>query len=173
MARDFGSFDLFEGLGSLSKGNKSWFSSLNPDGQKAAAPFVITRWMTGTSDAAQIIRLNELVNPYLFAGSADKEMLFSLIAIAATGKSSRYNWVKGPGSKMKKLALECTMAYYECSAREASTYRIAPADLIEMAEELGWDKEQITKLEKEVQDGGSGAAPKERGKSKKPVGRRA
>jgi hypothetical protein len=179
MARDYGAFDLFAGLAALSKkgalglSNTTWFDGLTPEGQKAAAPFVMMRWLSGTSDPAQIIRLNTVANRYMFAGSADKSSLFKLLAIGTSGKSSRYQWIKGPGSKAKKLAIECTMAYYECSMREAQTYRIDTDSLIEMAEELGWEKDEITKLKKELDDG-SGVTTKASSKPAKPArGKRA
>lgn len=151
MSRD--SFDLFAGLSALGRKDLNWFESLTPEGQKAAAPFVMMRWMSGTSDSAQIIRLNTVANPYMFAGSADKSALFKLLATAATGRSTRFSWIKGPGTKTKKLSIEAITQYYDCSPREAITYKVAPEDLIEMAEELGWDKEEIAKLKKEVDDG--------------------
>jgi hypothetical protein len=168
---DRSAFDLFSGLASLSRGDKSWFQNLSPEGQKAAAPFVMARWMTGTSDAQQILRINTFVNPFLFTGTTDKSGLFKLMAVAATGKNARYSWLKGPGPKSKKLSLEVIKQYYECSTREANTYRIDAASLLEMAEECGWEKDEIAKLKKEVDDG-SGTAEKASVKPAKPSKRR-
>jgi hypothetical protein len=148
---DKSAFDLFSGLSSLSGGNKSWYNDLTPEGQKAASPFVMARWMTGTSDAAQIVRINTFVNPYLFSGTADKNMLFGLLAVSATGKSKRYNWIKAPGSKTKSLSSTVISEFYNCSIREAKMYSVQNDDVIEMAEELGWDVEDIKKLKKEIQ----------------------
>lgn len=147
---DRSAFDLFAGLASLSRGDKFWFQNLSTEGQKAAAPFVMTRWMTGTSDAQQILRINTFVNPYLFTGTTDKSGLFQLMAAAATGKNARYSWLKGPGPKSKKLTLEVIKQYYECSTREATTYRIDATSLLEMAEECGWDAEMIKSLKREI-----------------------
>lgn len=167
------SFDLFQGLSALGGKDLNWFASLSEAGQKAASPFVMARWMTGTSDQSQIIRLNTCVNPYMFGGLADKASLFQLMAAAATGKTKRYQWIKGPGAKTKKHSIEVIKGYYECSTREAVTYKIASEDLIEMAEELGLDKDEITKLKKELDDG-SGTTASKSTKPAKPVrGRRA
>lgn len=168
---DRSSFDLFAGLAALSKGDKDWFDNLSPEGQKAAAPFVMMRWMCGTSDAEQIVRINTLVNTQVFNGVSSKSQLFKLLAIAATGRSSRYSWLKGPGSKSKKMSIEVIKAYYDCSTREAVTYTIDSASLVEMAEALGYSKEDITKLTKELDDG-SGAAKIKSVKPKKPVRRK-
>lgn len=164
-------FDLFQGLASLGRKDLGWFSSLTPEGQKAAAPFVLMRWMAGTSDRQQILRLNTAANMYMFAGSADKSALLKLLAVSATGKNIRYSWLKGPGAKSKNSVIEVIKQYYDCSTREAQTYNVKSEDLIQMGEELGWDREQLAKLKKELDDGQGRAetavskAPK-RGKSK-------
>ena len=171
MARDYGAFNLFDGLAALGRKDRLWFETLSLEGQKAAAPFVMMRWMTGTSDAAQIVRINTVVNQYVFAGTADKSELFKLLATAATGKNFRYSWLKGPGAKAKRHSLECIKQYYECSTREAVTYKVAPEDLLEMAEELGLDKEQIAALKKEQDDGSGSATSKGSKPAKRPRGK--
>lgn len=169
---DGNAFDLFQGLAALGGKDYEWYDKLSPEGQKAAAPFVMMRWMCGTSDESQIIRINTHVNPYVFSPSMNKSALFKSLAAAATGRNKRYSWIKGPTTKSRKLSTEVTMAYYECSPRECADYKIDAQSLIEMAEELGWDKEQIAKLKKECDnDGPTGDAAKQSAKPKKPVGR--
>jgi hypothetical protein len=170
---DRGAFDLFAGLSALGGKDREWFDGLSEAGQKAAAPFVMMRWMSGTSDQAQIIRLNTCVNRYVFAGTADKEALFQLLAAAATGKNRRYSWLKGPSAKTKRLSLEVVKQYYELSTREASSYKVPPEDLIEMAEDLGWDKDEVSKLKKELDDGSGSTEGKGVKPSKPARGRRA
>ena len=164
------SFDLFEGLSKLSSRDLQWYDTLSPEDQKAASPFVMARWMTGTSDQAQLIRINTFVNPYGFSLGQEKPLLFKLLAASATGKSKRYQWLKSPGAKSAtKLKLEVIKQFYEVSTREATTYAsdIAAADIMEMAEELGWEQDEMKKLKKEVDDG-SGSTKKPVGVKKKP-----
>ena len=159
------SFDLFDGLHQLSKRDLQWYDKLSEEDKKAASPFVIARWMTGTSDPAQIIRLNTFVNPYCFSLGQDKALLFKLIAAAATGKTTRYQWLKSPGSKKAmKLSVTALSQYYDVSTREAALYlkTVNKEDIIEIAEQLGWEKDELTKLKKEVSD--------EQGSSEKPSG---
>lgn len=143
-------FDLWGFLGSLSKRDLRAYEKLSDEAKKGAAPFVLMRWMTGTSDAAQIVRLNTFVNPYAFSLGQDKTLLCKLLAAAATGKSGRYTWLKGPGSKGEKLKLEVIKEYYALSTREASEYKVSADDTMAMAEELGWDEERLKKLATEV-----------------------
>lgn len=161
-------FDLFEGLEKLSGGDQLWYDKLSAEDKKAASPFVIGRWMTGTLDQAQLIRLNTFVNPYIFSLGQEKALLFKLLAAAATGKSKRYQWLKAPGAKAAtKLRGEVIKQYYEVSGREAALYTLISAnDIIEMAEELGWDRDELAKLKKEVGDG-SGSTEKQGSVAKK------
>lgn len=165
-------FDLFEGLAKLSSGDQLWYDRLSPEDKKAASPFVIGRWMTGTNDPAQIIRLNTFVNPYVFSLGQDKALLFKLLAAAATGKTKRYTWLKAPTAKSStKLRVEVIKQYYDVSTREAMLYTIntSAEDTMLMAEELGWDREELAKLKKEVGDG-TGSIEKPISKAKKPRG---
>jgi len=148
-------FDLFEGLAQLSSRDLQWYDKLTPEDKKAASPFVMSRWMTGTSDAAQLVRINTFFNPYGFSLGQEKELLFKLLAAAATGKTRRYKWIKAPGTKgATKLRTEVIRQYYDVSTREAAEYTtISGDDIMEMAEELGWEKDELTKLKKEVADG--------------------
>lgn len=149
------SFDLFDGLAKLSSRDLQWYDKLTPEDQKAASPFVMARWMTGTSDQAQLVRINTFVNSYGFSLGQEKSLLFKLLAAAATGKSKRYQWLKSPGAKATiKLRLEVIKQYYNVSTREAIGYdSIEGEDILTMAEELGWEVEELKKLKKEVSDG--------------------
>ena len=163
------SFDLFQGLSDLSKRNLQWYANLSDEDKKAAAPFVIARWMTGTNDHAQLMRLNTFVNPYLFSLGQEKGLLFSLLAAAATGKTKRYSWLKAPGTKSAtKLRIEAIKQYYDVSTREAVGYAdtIEAEDILSMAEECGWEKEELAKLKKEVGDGSGSTKKAGSGKKK-------
>jgi hypothetical protein len=166
MSRD--SFDLFALLGQLNKRDMNAFTNLTEEGQKAASPLVIMRWLSGTSDPAQIVRLNEFVNRYVFSLGQEKPLLFKLMAAACTGKN-RATWLKGPTSTNTRLAIEAVKTRYECSAREAKGYieLLEPSAIVQFAEEAGWDKEQLKKLELELgREDGSRSTPKSGRKSK-------
>ena len=143
--------DLWGFLGQLSKRDLSAYDRLTDEQKKEAAAFVIMRWLTGTADAAQIVRLNTFVNPYAFSLGQEKGLLFKLLAASCTNSGGRYTWLKAPGAKAQKLRLDVIKSYYGVSTKEASSYTtIEDGTVVQMAEELGWDDEQLKKLKKEL-----------------------
>ena len=172
MAVDKSAFDLFAFLGQLNRRDTKAFEKLTEDGQKVAHPLVIMRWLSGTGDRAQIIRLSAFVNRYVFSLGNEKPLLFKLLAAACTGKTARSSWLKGPGSTSTRLALEAIMSQYQCSTREAKGYLplLETADVIQFAEEAGWDKDVLKKLANELDKDhgpGSGSPSKKCRKPKK------
>lgn len=166
--------DLFPSLATLGKKRDlEWYTKLSNEDKKSAAPFVIARWLTGTSDAAQIVRINTFVNPYLFSMGEDKDLLFRLLASASTGSTGRYQWIKGPTSAgSSSLIVKVIADYYDITSREAKSYipQISHDIITEMAEELGWEKEDLAKLKKEFGNGSrnpekDGTKPKGRGRA--------
>lgn len=147
-------FDLFETLGKIASRDLQWYEKLSDEDKKGAAPFVLMRWLTGNNDRAQLVRINTFVNRYVFSLGQDKELLCGLLAAACTGKGKRFKWIKAPGSKSVKHSVEVIKQFYDVSTKEATRYQvnISGADLIEMAESLGWEKDELAKLKKEVSD---------------------
>lgn len=150
--------DLFPSLATIGKSRDyEWYNKLSEEDQKEAKPVVIARWLTGTKDLQQILNLNEFVNPYVFALASEKELLFKLMTAACTGSTGRYQWIKPPGTAGSKtnMKIEVIAQYYETSLREAALYlrNTKESDIIMMAEELGFDKEQMKLLEKELTNG--------------------
>jgi hypothetical protein len=160
---DRDAFDLFAFLGRLNRRDMKAFENLSEDGQKAAHPFVIMRWLSGTSDRAQIVRLNEFANRYTFSLGAEKPLLFKLLAASCTGNTQRASWIKGPTGTGTKLTLEAIKSQFHCSTREAEEYlgMLEPTDVVRYAEEAGWDKEQLKKLTLELgkNDGTGSSSP--------------
>lgn len=168
MSRD--ALDLFGFLGALNRRDLAAYDKLSDEAKKSAHPFVIMRWLAGTSDKAQIIRLNEFANKHMFPLGQEKALLFKLLAASCTGNVNRTSWIKGPGGNGTKLAVKAIMERYEVSTREAELYLelLEPADVVLCAEEAGWEKDQLKKLSTELaKDDGTGSTPKSSRKPKK------
>lgn len=163
--------DIYKFLATLNKGDTEAYTNLSDDEKKAAAPLIAMRWLSGSRDPAQIIQLNEFVNPYVF--SASKEVAFRLIAAACRG--SDYRWIKGPGNSKFKNAINLIARYYECSYTEAKGHlEFLDLDSIKvMAEELGTEEADLKKILKEFEDDSGPSAAKTGGRKKasKPAAR--
>jgi hypothetical protein len=155
--------DLFPFLAELNRRNMGAYESLTDEAKKQASPLVIMRWLSGTNDPAQIIRLNSIVNPYVFNLVQEKTLLFKLMSAACTGKN-RANWIKGPSGTNVSLAIQAVQSQFQVSSREAKEYLdlLTPENIIQFAEEAGWDKDQIKKLQQEMEktDGSRSFTPK-------------
>lgn len=146
--------DIFDVLNRIDRGEHHLYSTLSDDERKSFAPLVVMRWMSGTKDERQIIFLNELVNPFVFPLGKHQELLTSLLAVASSKKQRRYFWLsaKGKGKSVPKNALKVLMQYHGWSEREAKKMFtvFSNDDIIELANELGWQKEEMTLLNKEM-----------------------
>jgi len=152
MAKEF-ALDIFHLLGQIDKKDTLFYSKLTDEQRKAYSPLVSMRWMSGTSDERQIIYLNELVNRFVFNMGDHKELLFKLQCAASSGTPRRYNWMaaKTSGGKKNK-GLDIVMQYYDYGVREgkAAMALLGSEDILLMAEELGYQKEELAKLKKEL-----------------------
>lgn len=147
--------DLWGLLNKLDKKQIDIWKGYNDDERKEISPLIIMRWLSGTSDKRQIIFLNELVNKLVFQLGDHKELLIKLLAIANSGIPRRYYWLSQKSSASEKhgakKALLVIEQYYQCSHKESKSYlnMLEEADVIEMAESLGLQKEEIRSLKQE------------------------
>lgn len=148
--------DIFKLLGDLNSPKAGdIYEKLSDDERKGFAPLVVMRWMSGTSDERQIILLNEFVNPYVFPLGKHPHLLMQLLQVASSKTSKRYAWLGIKSKKKQVEAYRVIQEYFELSTREAKTYSLPPAEeLLKMAEELGWQKDEIAKLQKELKENG-------------------
>jgi len=145
--------DIFSILGKLNKGDLTIWDSLSEEERKGFSPLIISRWMSGTNDPLQIILLNEFVNKHIFKLDKDHpELMCKLIACCGTG-SKRVVWI-GDSKKKKSssMALDVVKEYYDYTTHEALSELplLSNDDIIELAEELGYQVDEIKKLKKEL-----------------------
>ncbi len=146
--------DIFGLLGSIDNPRSGdIYSSLSDEEKKGFAPLVVMRWMSGTSDERQIMLLNEFVNPYVFPLGKHPHLLMQSLQVASSKKSKRYGWLGVKGGKKSTLANKVIAEYFDYSQREVNLLNPRPntSDIMKMAEELGWQKDEITKLKKEME----------------------
>ena len=144
--------DIFDLLGKLnSPKSGDIYAKLSEDEKKGFAPLVVMRWMSGTNDERQIMTLNEFANPAIFTLGKHPHLLMQVLQACSSKTSKRYQWLKVNGGKKKVEALKVVAEYLEMSMREVRLLDPFPpeAEVIKMAESLGYQKDEITKLTKE------------------------
>lgn len=146
--------DIFRVLDAVNAKDVALFEKLTEDEAKAFVPFVVTRWMSGTSNAGQVYLINEFLNPYVFSLGSHKQLLWYLMTICNVGKKQRYAWNPLPGKKntSKPTATRVIKEYYNYSTTDAVEVlpMLTREDLLSMAEDLGWQPDEVSKLKKEV-----------------------
>lgn len=144
--------ELSDILSALDKKDIHYFSQLTVDEQKQIQPFVLMRFLTGTYNKEQVVVVNEFVNPYVFNMNNHKDLLWKLLTVCTTGKQQRYFWNKPLLSRSTKpTAINIIQEYFgynKQDAMSASTI-LSSDDVIQMAEELGWQDDEINKVRKE------------------------
>lgn len=144
--------DIFQVLDKLNRKDREYFTSLSEDDQKQIQPFVLMRWLTGGKDVG-VVMVNEVINPYAFDLTKHKQLLWYLLTVCTEGKAARVRWIKGPSKKSTgmtnsvKVVMEATG--YSMSHAVDAAHVLHPADIIEMAEGLGWSSDEIAKVKKE------------------------
>lgn len=146
--------DIFQVLNKLSVKDREFYSSLSEEEQKALAPLVVMRWLSGTRDARQIFFLNELVNPFVFSMANHKELLVDMMLISTSGRSQRYFWNKANSKKSSNApkSVEVICDYFGYSTTEAVEVLplFSAEDVLQLAEELGKQLDDIKTIKKEL-----------------------
>lgn len=147
--------DIFSVLDKLNQRDLHVWGKLSEEERKGFSGFIIARWMSGSSDPVQIVYVNELVNSLVFQiGPNHTELICKLLACCGNEKRQRFQWIADSKSVKKgsRLALEVVKEFYDYSTREAklTISLLNVEDIYEMAEDLGWQNEELKKLKKEL-----------------------
>jgi len=148
--------DIFKLLG-LIHNPKSGdiYESLTDDEKKGFAPLVAMTWMAGTKDERQLMALAHFANPYIFSLGKHPHLLMQLLQACSSKTGGRNFWLsQKAGSKRNPLTREVIKSYLGYSTRELNLLTTLPPEdeVISMTEELGWQKEEISKLKKEFKE---------------------
>lgn len=147
--------DIFRLLGMIGSPNSGdIYKGLTNDEKKGFAPLVVMRWMSGTSDERQIMALNTFANRFIFPLAKHPHILMHLLQACSSKAGGRSQWlgIKG-GTKKTQLRNDVIMEYFDYSVNELRALTVFPSndEIISMAEELGWQKEEMVKLKKEME----------------------
>lgn len=144
--------NIFDVLKKIDQRQEDFYDSMVETDQKQLHPLVMTRWMSGTSDPAVIQMLNLTCNKYNFILASHKPLLMRMLLLGASGKSRRYQWMPKTKETSQTRSLKVLRQYYKCSQREAEGYvKMHTMDeLVQMAEFVGWQDDEVKALQKEA-----------------------
>jgi hypothetical protein len=148
--------DIFRVLKAADLKNELFYEKLTDEERKAFQPFLVTRWLSGTYSARQVYFLNEIVNQLVFSLSNHKQLLWQLLTICTSGKSQRYVWNKLPGraSVSRPASTKLIADYYHYSLSKAgqAVECLSGNDVLDIAETMGLQTEDLAKIRKEYKD---------------------
>lgn len=149
MAYKLDIFDLLSKISNSKSGDI--YATLSDDEKKGFAPLVVMRWLSGTSDEQQIILLNEFVNPKVFTLGKHPHLLMQLLQSSNSKTTKRYQWLGIKSKKKNVEAMKVVQEYFNMSLREVKLLNPFPSEteVLEMAELIGWQKDEISKLKTE------------------------
>lgn len=146
--------NIFRVLGHINKKDRQFYQTLTEQEQKAFAPLTVQRWLSGIDDPAQIIFLNELVNPYVFSLQKHKNLLYKLMTICTDGHQVRYSYPKNKSAKGSNLltVIQVVKDYFNYSTKDAfiTLPLLSDEDILTYASELGRQNDEIIKIKREL-----------------------
>lgn len=144
--------DIFWLLGQLDRKNFNLWSELTEEQRKEVSPYVILRWLMGTDEPEQLIKLAELANSSLFDLADKKELMLMVLAASTVGGPKRYSWVTPKGAAKSGRAVQLIAQTYRMPLKHATDVRplFAAADIVALAEAQGWQKDELKDLQKEL-----------------------
>jgi hypothetical protein len=154
MATDY-KLDIFDTLKKIdNRKSGDIYSKLTTDEKKGFFPLIVMQWMAGCSDEQQIMLLNEFANPSIFTLAKHPHLLMKILQACSTKVPKRYQWVAIKGKKKNTEIVKVVQEYFDMSEREVKLLNPFPpeAEVLQMAEELGWQKDELAKLKKEFKE---------------------
>lgn len=145
-------FGLLAKIGNPNSGDI--YANLSDDEKKGFAPLVVMRWMSGTKDQRQIIALNTFANKFIFPLAKHPHLQMLLLQACSSKTNGRGSWLGIKSAAKTNLRNQVLADYLDYSANEIRAMTVFPTDeeIVMMAEELGWQRDEITKLKKEQKD---------------------
>lgn len=144
--------DIFDVLKRIEKGDRAFFDGLEEYETRKLSPLVLMKWMSGTKSADQIKLINGLINPMVFSLYKHPYLSYKLLMASNANKGNRLVWMKKKGKPKDSETIRVIKEHTGCSSSVAVDYLyiLSNDDIIEMAEDIGTDKETMTKLKKEL-----------------------
>lgn len=143
---------IFDILGAFGRGPRNMFDEMTDDDLKSIHPYVLLRWLAGSNDPALIVWLNATANVSNNSQHRHKRLNLSIMQ-TVRGLGVRPKWIAPPArSKKSSRAITVIKESLLCSTRDAEAHLsvIDAQTVIEEAQRLGWQPDDIKKLTQEL-----------------------
>jgi muramidase (phage lysozyme) len=145
--------DIFEVLNNISSNNFEYLNTLTDDQLKEFRPFLIQQWLKGatTNKDYHILLTNEFCNQYIFKLSKHPKLLYKLFCVANGFNAKTYYKFRTKYEDKKPLSNLIISTIYAYSKQHTHDVinLFSKNDIIDMATQLGYNKDQVKKVKKE------------------------
>lgn len=140
--------DLFALLASLDQKDFDAWSNLSEDERKEVSPYMLLRWLSGCGDPEQLDRLGFIAAPCIFEFGKKPELALMVLAACTVNGRKRYKWTAPKATLKASKAVDLIAASYKMSRKHATEVlpMFSQAELIELAESQGWQKDELKEL---------------------------
>lgn len=103
--------DIFALFGELDRKNFDLWETWTEEQRKEFSPFMTLRWLAGTHEPEQLVKLGDIACACLFEFSDKKELMLKVLTACTASGPKRYKWMPPKGaakssSKMLELVAE-------------------------------------------------------------------
>lgn len=143
---------LFDILSNIDRKNVDYYSTLTHQQQKEFKPYLVLQWLYSLDNSYQRVMLNSIVNKNMLAVYKHPELVYRLMSTCTTGQTQYYRWRSPKKETSFPKSKKVIMEYNKITHRDAEeTFGIFPTDsIISMAERLGYETSEITKIKNEL-----------------------
>lgn len=135
--------------------NKNWqfYNSLSEADRKGVQTLIVQGWLSRTSKIKSVLALNDTVNPYVFSFYQHPLLTFQLLTTCFDKSKPPFQpWIPfvKTTNKSKSIKVICEYFNYNIQQAKEAFLLLQPADIIEYAEELGYQKDELQGIKSEL-----------------------
>ena len=144
--------DIFDLLRRIDAKEADIYSRLSADERAGFSALIAQRWLSGTKDEGQVMALAGFSNRAVFSLAKHPHLQLLLLQACASGRPHRYAWLPFGPKASHRLYDRAVTEFLGISNRELRLLDPQPtaAEALEMATQLGWQKDELSNLQKEL-----------------------
>ena len=144
--------DIFDLLRRIDAKEADIYSRLTAEERSGFSALIVQRWLSGTKDEGQVMALANFSNRGVFSLAKHPHLQLRLLQACASGRQHQYAWLPFGPKVTHKLYDKAVTEFLGISQRELRLLDPLPTteEALEMARQLGWQKDELAALQKEV-----------------------